>query len=109
VVTTTVQLFESLFSNRRSATRKLHRLARAVIIIDEAQAIPPGVIAPTIQALRFLCHDYGATVVLSTATQPSARTPELAWLNDAEDIVPQPERFCGRRQHLPPMDAAQQR
>lgn len=93
VVTTTVQLFPSLFSNMPSRTRKLHRLARSVIILDEAQSLPPHLLGPTLNALRDLCEHYGATSALSTATQPAFEAiKEFADL-PATEIVPDPSRY----------------
>mgnify|MGYP000044074913 CR=1 FL=1 len=71
VVTTTVQLFESLFSNRPSRTRKLHRLVRSVIVLDEVQAIPLHFLPTILDGLRLLCSYFGATVLLASATQPT--------------------------------------
>jgi CRISPR-associated endonuclease/helicase Cas3 len=71
VVTTTVRLFESLFSNRPSDCRRLHRLARSVIVLDEVQALPLEMIEPIVDALHALVTRFGATVVLMTATQPT--------------------------------------
>jgi CRISPR-associated endonuclease/helicase Cas3 len=93
IVTTTVQLFESLFANGRGQTRKLHRLARSVIILDEAQALPPHLLDPILDALQQLCNHFGTTVVLSTATQPAFESiPKFASLQ-ATEIVPEPGRF----------------
>ena len=71
VVTTSVQFLESLFSNRPSACRKLHRLAQSVILFDEVQTLPMGLAIPTLATLSRLVERYQTTVVFATATQPA--------------------------------------
>ena len=92
VVTTTVQLFESLFSNRRGKTRKLHNLADSVIILDEAQALPAGLLSPILSGLCELAANYGASVVLSTATQPAFELISEFREIEAHEIVRDHER-----------------
>ena len=98
VVTTTVQLFESLFSNRRSATRKVHNIAGSVIILDEAQALPHGLLAPILDAITTLAKHCAITVVLCTATQPAFEAiPEFADLAPTEIVPEFPAHFHALR------------
>ncbi len=71
VVTTTVQLFQSLFDHRPAAMRKLHRLARSVVVLDEVQALPDRLLLPILSVLRMLTECFGTTVLLASATQPA--------------------------------------
>lgn len=71
IVTTNVQFFESLYSNRPSRCRKLHNLAQAVIVLDEAQSLPVPFLRPCLHALDELMRNAGSSVVICTATVPA--------------------------------------
>lgn len=93
VVTTNVQLFESIYADNPSRCRKNHNLADSVIILDEAQSIPDGVLAPCLAALDELATHYGTTVVLCTATPPAL---DAVWPFPVttRDIVPMSGRHA---------------
>lgn len=71
IVTSSVRFFESLFSNKPSACRKLHNIANSVIVFDEAQMIPLPHLLPCIEAMKELAAGSDCSIVLATATQSS--------------------------------------
>lgn len=113
VVTTNVQLFESLHAARTSRCRKLHNLVDSVIVLDEAQMLPRDFLAPVLRTLKLLVEHYGVTVVLCTATQPMLASRHepitgrllLDGIDAAREIVDTPESlFAGLNRvnvHLP--------
>ena len=98
VVTTNVQLFESLFAAKTSRCRKLHNLVGSVIVLDEAQQLPPEFLQPILDTLNLLVKHYGVTVVLCTATQPALSTTDyfdasknLRGLEQVREIIDDPD------------------
>lgn len=71
VVTTNVQFFESLFGHRPSQCRKLHNIARSVVLFDEVQTLPARLVPSLLSSVTTLVRGYGVTAVFGTATQPA--------------------------------------
>lgn len=88
VVTTTVQLFESLLHNKPSRCRKLHNIANSVLLLDEVQALPPKHLGAILDVLNELVEHYGCTVVFCTATQLDYSTVDDRLLATSTEIVP---------------------
>jgi CRISPR-associated endonuclease/helicase Cas3 len=78
VITTSVQFIETLFASRTSRCRKLHNIARAVVVFDEVQTLPPRLLNPLLNVFRELQAHYGTSFVFSTATQPAFRRRPLS-------------------------------
>lgn len=103
VVTTAVQFFESLYSNRPSRCRKLHNLIDAVVILDEAQTLPLAQLRPCVAALDELARHYRASIVLCTATQPALSAEDAlgdekfkGGFKDVREIAPNPDSLYQR-------------
>lgn len=96
IVTTNVQFFESLFSAKTSRCRKLHNIVNSVVVLDEAQLLPPEFLQPILKVMNLLAQNYGVTFVLSTATQPALNSRSgFGWtfhgLNGVREIVGEPD------------------
>lgn len=105
VVTTNVQLFESLFAASHSRCRKLHNLIDSVIVLDEAQTLPPHLLQPILDVMNLLTRHYGVSIVLCTATQPALTHVgsfgrSLRGLDKVREIIDAPENLFARMRRV---------
>ena len=91
IVTTNVQFFESLYAAKSSRCRKLHNIINSVVILDEAQLLPPELLDPCVEGMNQLVLHYGVTMVLATATQPA-----LSKLDLPREIITNPAALYER-------------
>ncbi|MBE0486945.1 CRISPR-associated helicase Cas3' [Marinobacter sp.] len=103
IVTTNVQLFESLFASRTSRCRKLHNLVNSIVILDEAQQIPRDFHEPITRVMRQMSEHFGVTWVLCTATQPDLGRQVDAFgsvlhtgLGNIREIIQKPAALAGQ-------------
>ena len=93
IITTAVQFFESLFSNKRSACRKLHNIQDSIVIFDEIQTLPIHVTEPTLTMLDNLQKLCRCSLLFCTATQPDFKTRAgFCGLASIEPLVKSPEK-----------------
>lgn len=95
VVTTNVQLFESLYSNKPGRCRKLHNICNSVLILDEVQTLPITFLQPIVNVLSALHTAFGVSVLMTTASMPAlARNyrgtgrQEFRGLDTVHEIIP---------------------
>ncbi|MCF0194857.1 MAG: CRISPR-associated helicase Cas3' [Bacteroidaceae bacterium] len=86
IVTTNVQLFESIMSNRPSSCRKLHNLCNSVLILDEVQTLPLTHLQPIIDSLQAYRQIFGVSILFTTASLPALRG-DMCWGRGADNSL----------------------
>lgn len=88
IITTLVQLLNTLFSGKTTCIRRFHALCGSVIVVDEVQTVPSKMLSLFSLAVNFLSEICGATIVLCSATQPCTEQIEHPIHSPIPEIVP---------------------
>lgn len=90
IVTTFVQLFESLAGPSNARSMKLPSLYNSVVVLDEPQALPLEWWPLVDRLVEILTEQYGASVIAMTATQPQLLTDGE---HDPVELVDDPDEY----------------
>jgi CRISPR-associated endonuclease/helicase Cas3 len=105
IVTTNVELFESMFSNKPSSCRKLHNICNSVLILDEVQTLPLEYLQPIVDSLKTYQRILGTTVLFTTASLPALKgdirhgskpNAVLHGIEEIKEIIPESFRLHER-------------
>ncbi len=94
IVTTSVQFFESLFSNKPARCRKVHNIAKSVVIFDEIQTLPKELVLPTLSMLKNVQKVMGTSFLFCTATQPAfEKSKGFEGIDSIQSLVENPKKI----------------
>ncbi|ABO35078.1 CRISPR-associated helicase, Cas3 family [Methanococcus maripaludis C5] len=71
IITTFVQFFESIFSNKNSRLKKFHNIINSIVILDEIQTMPAEYYKLIKMVFEILSKRFKTTIIFLTATQPN--------------------------------------
>jgi len=101
IVTTTVQFFESLFSNKPSKCRKIHSIADSVVIFDEVQSLPKEIIIPTLTMLENVQRLMNVSFLFCTATMPAFEKREgFGGIDQIQPLIENPEHIYNKTRRV---------
>ena len=93
IITTLVQLLNTLFDGKTTSIRRFQALCNSVIVIDEVQTVPPRMLSLFNIAVDFLAKVCGATIVLCSATQPCFEKTDHPLQSEVRDMIPYDEKL----------------
>ena len=70
IVTTFIQFFYSIISNKNKSLRKFHNITNSIILLDEIQSLPYKYWKIINLFFKKLVYEYNCWIILMTATQP---------------------------------------
>lgn len=70
IVTTFIQFFYSIISNKNKSLRKFHNITNSIILLDEIQSLPYKYWKIINLFFKKLAYEYNCWIILMTATQP---------------------------------------
>lgn len=86
IVTTFVQVLETLIGNRNRMLKKFNEFRHSILILDEVQAIPIELLRVADYVLREAARLLDCKIILMTATRPLL-------LTEAKELLPEYEKY----------------